>query len=378
MRVEFPTLDNNLLYERRFLGLTDIAYSLFLKYYIWEHFKNKLIPKLILAKIAFSVFIQLFITVLTLKYGLVNLVLYAVWAIALINFCIQSFICYILIKSKRRQLVILAIAVFIFLSGNSIGLFFHTVDFNFINNPNPFIINLVVFILEIIFFNFLINESFYKKRNERILQQEKMKNEIRDLERSALQAQMNPHFIFNCLNSIQRFIQDNEKDKAMDYLAKFARLVRQSLTASTESKILLDQEISMLDNYLALEKLRFKNRFDYSIDIADNIDPLMIRIPPLLIQPYVENAVVHGMKNKDSGGLISVSFKIEEENLYVSVKDNGTVDIDSTVALEEHKSLGMSITQKRIAYNNNLNSTDFKIEPIYSSDGTEVNITISV
>ena len=220
--------------------------------------------------------------------------------------------------------------------------------------------------------------SFYKIRTRRLRLKLETEREIRDLERSALQAQMNPHFIFNCLNSIQRFIQDNEKDRAMDYLAKFARLVRQSLTASTESKILLDQEISMLDNYLALEKLRFKNRFDYSINIADNIDPLMIRIPPLLIQPYVENAVVHGMKNKDRGGLILISFKIEEENLFVAVKDNGSVNFDSTVPMEEHKSLGMSITQKRIAHNNNLNSTDFKIEPIYSSEGTEVNITITV
>jgi len=215
----------------------------------------------------------------------------------------------------------------------------------------------------------------YKTRTRQLKDQLKVESEIRDLERSALQAQMNPHFIFNCLNSIQRFIMDNDKVQAMEYLSKFAVLIRQSLNASNQNKISLDEEISMLRNYLELEKLRFKNKFEFKINISEQVIPEEIKLPPLLVQPYVENAVVHGMKEKESEGLIIISFeRITDNQLEITVTDNGTASPSSSLA--KHKSLGMSITSKRLAYNNKITDKSLKIRPEFTDQGTRVRIKV--
>jgi len=202
--------------------------------------------------------------------------------------------------------------------------------------------------------------------------------EISRLEKSALQAQMNPHFIFNCLNSIQSFIILNDKENAMEYLSKFAKLIRQSLNASAEKKISLHDELSMLRNYLDLEKLRFNDKFEYSIILASNVIPKELNIPPLLIQPYVENAIIHGISGKEKGGKIDLSFiKVSPHQLQVKISDNG-IGYKVPTKKTEHRSLGMSITSKRLAYNNNLNNSDIEIRPNYSNEGTVVAITITL
>lgn len=178
----------------------------------------------------------------------------------------------------------------------------------------------------------------------------KLENQIIYLERSALQAQMNPHFIFNSLNSIQNYIAKNDQLKAMDYLSGFAKLVRRILNASSEKIISIDEEISMLEGYLKLEKLRFKDKFDYKLSIPENLDIHNIGIPPLLIQPFVENAVIHGMKNLTEQGYILVKFIHQPPFLKVIIEDNG-VGIDRNNK-SGHKSKGMSITQKRLAHLN--------------------------
>lgn len=218
---------------------------------------------------------------------------------------------------------------------------------------------------------------FYKYRTRQLKDQLKVESEIRELERSALQAQMNPHFIFNCLNSIQRFIMENDKMQAMDYLAKFAKLIRQSLNASAQNKISLQEEITMLQNYLELEKLRFKEKFDFKIKVDEKLNPEEVSLPPLLVQPYVENAVIHGMKQKVSGGLITISLrKNNPKELEIVVTDNGVVRQEP--GSTEHKSLGMSITSQRIAYNNNVIGKTLQINPEYTDAGTTVRITLKV
>ncbi len=142
---------------------------------------------------------------------------------------------------------------------------------------------------------------FYKWRIRQIKHKYIIQTEISNLQRSALQAQMNPHFIFNCLNSIQNFIMQNEKLEAMDYLNRFAHLIRQNLDASTSSTILLSDELDMLKNYIELEQMRFNHAFDYAINIGDKLDIGSTFIPPLLIQPFVENAILHGVAGMDSG-----------------------------------------------------------------------------
>jgi LytS/YehU family sensor histidine kinase len=136
----------------------------------------------------------------------------------------------------------------------------------------------------------------------------------------------------------------------MDYLSGFAKLIRRILNASSEKLITIDQEISMLEGYLKLEKLRFKEKFEFNIFIPEDLDVHKVSIPPLLIQPFVENAVIHGLKNKEGKGFIYVKFEMKPPFLKIIIEDNG-VGIGSE-RTSDHKSKGMSITQKRLAHLN--------------------------
>jgi LytS/YehU family sensor histidine kinase len=175
---------------------------------------------------------------------------------------------------------------------------------------------------------------------------------ISELERSALQAQMNPHFIFNSLNSIQSYIANNENDKANRFLAKFSRLIRANLNNSIAGKISLEEEIEAVTHYLELEKMRFKEKFDYDITLDEDIDPRQIHLPPMLIQPYLENAIIHGLSQTRTQGKISLYYLQIGKYLVVTVTDNG-IGIEQSKKLKEgqqslHKSVGMTITQKRL------------------------------
>lgn len=189
--------------------------------------------------------------------------------------------------------------------------------------------------------------GIYRYRTNQIRTESRLREEMLRLERSALQAQMNPHFIFNCLNSIQDFIQRNERDSAVLYLAKFAKLVRGALNASVAGTVRLEDEIQMLDNYLALERLRFRQAFDYSIDVDEALDTGDVLLPPLIVQPFVENAVLHGMRGKDKDGYIGVRFRQANDYLYIEVQDNGA-GWEQRNASGEKPSLGRSITQRRL------------------------------
>ncbi len=215
--------------------------------------------------------------------------------------------------------------------------------------------------------------KLYAWRSGRLKDAFRIKQEISNLEKSALQAQMNPHFIFNCLNSIQNFIMENDKINAMDYLSRFAKLIRLNLNASVEGKVSIEQEVSMLDNYLALEKLRFKDKFDYHIHVDPQVHISSTFIPPLLIQPYVENAIIHGLKNVEEGGKVVVSIYRINDALNVDISDNGSgMSIDKIRSAK--KSLGMSITQKRIEHNNKNDRIDLNISS--NKDGVTVKLTI--
>jgi len=221
-----------------------------------------------------------------------------------------------------------------------------------------------------------IGYLFYKSRINRLKEQNQTSQEIRELEKAALQAQMNPHFIFNCLNSIQNFIMDNEQELAMEYLGNFANLIRQNLKASVDAKITLDEEVAMLENYLKLEQLRFSNKFDYSISVHENLDILDIKIAPLLIQPFVENAVLHGMSNIRSDGQINIHFSTVKDKLLVKISDNGGYRTQKQK--KKHKSFGMSITQKRLAFINEIDNNNISTITNISAKGTEVDVLIKI
>ena len=227
---------------------------------------------------------------------------------------------------------------------------------------------------------------FYKYRTQRLKKQYNIQQKITELERAALQAQMNPHFIFNCLNSIQNYILQNEKESAILYLGRFASLVRSVLHASVAGKISLEEELSLLNNYLALEKLRFKDRFTYEVKVAENLPVFDVYIPPLLIQPYVENALLHGISGKQSGGKVSVFFEKKANHLQVSIQDNG-VGLNEKRAgaknAKTHKSFGMSITRNRLEllaykHENEAVHTRSIVDEHGQACGTKVTILIGI
>jgi len=178
-----------------------------------------------------------------------------------------------------------------------------------------------------------------------------LEKELAVYEQKALHLQMNPHFIFNCLGSISSFIVKNSTDAAIKYLAKFSKLMRLTLEYSKETLIPIDKEIESLQNYLELEQLRFNNSFQFTINKSDEIED-DVALPPLLLQPFVENAIIHGMNPKVTTGLITVNFSIKGDSLVCVVTDNG-IGINKSKAMKEslvsmHKSMALDITRKRL------------------------------
>ena len=195
----------------------------------------------------------------------------------------------------------------------------------------------------------LIGPSIYLYRTGQLKKSHRIQLQMAELERSALQAQMNPHFIFNCLNSIQNYILQNEKEAAILYLGRFAALVRNMLNASVAGSIFLAEEVKLLNNYLELEKLRFKNRFTYRVEVAEGLDGYEIKIPPLLVQPYVENAVLHGMARRRKSGHVAVLFQQKDGYLEACVTDNGNgLPSGEEASDKAHQPYGMSITRRRL------------------------------
>ncbi|HSZ86032.1 MAG TPA: histidine kinase, partial [Puia sp.] len=177
------------------------------------------------------------------------------------------------------------------------------------------------------------HEIVEKELTVQKLESERTKIELQqrstELEMQALRAQMNPHFIFNCLNSINRFTLTNEAIKAADYLTKFAKLIRIVLQQSGKSFIPLEDELYSLQLYMDLEALRFEIPFIYKIN-SDNINPSEVMVPPLLLQPFVENAIWHGLHPKENEtGKINIDFKLCDELLHCSICDNGVGRIHS-------------------------------------------------
>jgi LytS/YehU family sensor histidine kinase len=168
----------------------------------------------------------------------------------------------------------------------------------------------------------------------------------------ALRAQMNPHFIFNSLNSVYRYLQLNDRKSAEDYLMNFSQLTRMVLENSMQHSVSLEDELKALELYLILESERLNHRFSFSIDIAEEIDAENTMIPPLLLQPFVENSIWHGMSDEAKKGKIDISVNQSGGQLVCVIQDNGSgrkrVNGQTAVLKKGRKSVGMSLTQQRI------------------------------
>ena len=191
-----------------------------------------------------------------------------------------------------------------------------------------------------------------------------MKRQISEITQANLRQQMNPHFIFNTLNSIQYFMYQHDKLATNNYLTKFSSLIRKVLENSQHTYISLSDELDALNLYLELESLRFRDKFDYSITVDEDIDTLLYKVPSMLIQPYVENSICHGLMPLHHKGTVKIDIMIENGALICTIEDNG---IGRDAALEnkksrgaEHNSLGTQITNSRLDLVNSLYGTSLK------------------
>ncbi len=172
---------------------------------------------------------------------------------------------------------------------------------------------------------------------------------LAELETKMLRSQMNPHFIFNSLNSIQKYIWENKEEDAAEYLATFAKLIRAILENSRKEHVLLSEEIKVIKLYVALEHRRSNANFNYHIRLAENINADEILIPPLLLQPFIENAIWHGINKKDSKGNLDIFIQIKNNALQCIIEDDGVGrQQKKQEQVTEKKSLGIAITQQRI------------------------------
>lgn len=220
---------------------------------------------------------------------------------------------------------------------------------------------------------------YYKSSIRAIRRKAAVAAQITDLERKALTAQMNPHFFFNCLNSIQLLIHEKEENQALQYLARFAKLVRLLLEFSGKGKVTIMEEVQALENYLELEKLRFKEKLRYEIQVANDIDQFEIEIPPLLVQPFVENAIKHGIANLESGGKIKITFRLDNDTLSVGVQDNGKGFDTNGEAASRHRSMGIELTRRRLVLaNERTQAADLVIQSNENQSGTLVTLQIQI
>ncbi len=206
----------------------------------------------------------------------------------------------------------------------------------------------------------IISFIFYKKRKDAEVKKKEAEfnAEVSDTEMKALRAQMNPHFIFNSLNSIADYIDKHETKTASDFTAKFAKLMRMVLENSEQKEIALSDDLKALELYMQLECFRLQNKFSYKIKINEDIDRENTLIPPLILQPFVENSIWHGIAKKDGAGEITINIKKEDGMLYCIVEDNGGGIKDISYAFSKKRSLGMKITKARIDIINKLKNSN--------------------
>jgi hypothetical protein len=231
------------------------------------------------------------------------------------------------------------------------------------------VISLILIIIAAVFIN--LSVRLKKKREEA-----SFKQKIAETQMQALRAQMNPHFIFNSLSSIENFILKNDKLQASDYLSKFASLIRMILDSSRNELVPFTKDIEALRLYIELEQLRFGNKFCYEFIVDNELKEGDYKVPPLLIQPYVENAIIHGLASSIKPGLkLTVTAKLEKGYIIYSVADNGIGRQKSAQYKQQNKpshvSMGMQITEQRISiFNKQMNADgEVIINDLYNDHG---------
>ncbi|UPT69978.1 MAG: histidine kinase [Flavobacterium sp. JAD_PAG50586_2] len=204
--------------------------------------------------------------------------------------------------------------------------------------------NMVLFLSGIVLLLLLGGYFYYRnnRQNQTIMLLEK--NQIKQ---KFLISQMNPHFIFNSLQNIRNLIYNKQDDTAVTYLDKFSKLTRQILENSNENYISLAEEIEMTRNYLAIQQLLYDKAFDFKITVENTIDTESVFVPPMLTQPFIENAIKHGLGTKEAGGRVDIAYYPDGNKLLFEVTDNGK-GFDTVRNEGSHKSMATEITRERL------------------------------
>ncbi len=230
----------------------------------------------------------------------------------------------------------------------------------------------LIIVIGLVLFVGILILNWYIMRQKSIRNKMEIKNQ--NIEHRLLRAQMNPHFIFNSLNAIQSFINENNPDSASWFLSKFASLIRHNLVSTRSAFVPLEQEVNALRNNLELEKIRFNDCFNFEITLDNNIDQAVTQIPPLLIQPFVENSILHGFSEVKSGGQIEISFNRKEKTIEVMIVDNGIGREKSGKARDKSlkkKSIGTQLIKERLELLNHQGKKNnlFTIIDLYDGNG---------
>jgi tetratricopeptide (TPR) repeat protein len=205
---------------------------------------------------------------------------------------------------------------------------------------NNWLMGLSGVLLMVLFGGYFYYRNNKQKQSIAVLEKNQIKQKL-------LITQMNPHFIFNSIENIRSLIYQNQNDDAVNYLGKFSTLTRQILENSNENYISLEEEVSMIENYLSIQQLLYSNKFNFTINVEPEIDTESIFLPPMLTQPFIENAIKHGLSNTTSNGMIGIRFYLKESKLFFEVTDNGK-GFDANKKTNSHKSLAMTITKERL------------------------------
>ncbi|MCU0435070.1 MAG: histidine kinase [Bacteroidia bacterium] len=295
--------------------------------------------------------------------------------------------------SRILKLAGLASGVYIleFRYGNENGPTISTIRFKIApkwwQHPVTYIVASVIGIL-LIFFGYRYLLKAQEKKNREITERLELERNFDRSVLTAIRSQMNPHFFFNALNTIQSYIFENDRQNAGNYLSKFSKLTRMVLEMSGRDVVTLSEETDALQLYLELEKARFTEDFSFELKFDENVDKELIRIPPMLLQPYVENAVKHGLLHKKGKKKLTLRFSREQQLLIVEINDNGigrkrSMELNR-IRSEHHESFSSEANQKRLELLNKGRTNKLGVEYVDKTDdhghpsGTTVTITIPI
>jgi hypothetical protein len=231
---------------------------------------------------------------------------------------------------------------------------------------------LIIGLLSILAVSWIFLLYFIQKQRKQNQEREKIL-----LQQQLLRTQMEPHFIFNTLSALQSFIRFDEKEKSIKYLSQFSKLLRSSLELSRQSYVPLNEELETIENYLSLQQMRFEYSFDYEISTPQT-DTVSLLIPPMLIQPFVENAIIHGMNRQSGKGKILLEISYKEDELLVKIIDNGNNYGKAPKADESHRSLSGTIAKERLEILAKETKMNAKLEIVPKDNETIVLLTLPV